>query len=204
MRKTTFMWLALAVVASAVLFHTSQKVSDGRQHLANLQQNITTEEESIRVLQAEWSYLNQPERLEKLARQYLELTPMTGRQFAKAEDIPVAQVPLAAPEASPEKPVSASPVSAVPAPEVQKTEVVPAPVAAKQPAVKPAPLAKVDAPKIIKPASPPPVAQKTLPVKQPAPQQAATPAKAPVREASKDTRDASKDFNDLMKNLGVQ
>lgn len=87
MRKSTLMWLVLAGVASTLLFHTSQKVTDGRTTLARMNQNIQREEESLRVLQAEWSYLNQPERLEKLASQYLTLQPQKGRQFTELKDL---------------------------------------------------------------------------------------------------------------------
>lgn len=87
MRKSTIFWFALAGICGTVLFHTSQQVTDGRSALNRLDREILREEESIRVLKAEWSYLNQPERLEKLAAQYLELVPLTGRQFARTGDI---------------------------------------------------------------------------------------------------------------------
>lgn len=87
MRKATIFWLGMAVVCGTVLFHTSQEASDGRQRLRGLEREMLREEESLRVLRAEWSYLNQPERLEKLARQYLNLEPLQGRQFARVVDI---------------------------------------------------------------------------------------------------------------------
>lgn len=81
------LWLGLAALSSFMLFHTSQKVTDGRQELARLNKDIQREEESLRVFQAEWSYLNQPERLEKLARQHLQLEPLKGRQFTIFKDL---------------------------------------------------------------------------------------------------------------------
>lgn len=101
MRKSTLLWLALAAFCSAALFHTSQDVHDSREKLAGLSRAIAREEESLRVLQAEWSYLNQPRRLEKLAKQYLKLAPQKGAQFIRAEDIaarPAALPPPAAPD----------------------------------------------------------------------------------------------------------
>lgn len=109
MRKSTLLWLGMAAVCSVILFSTSQKVIDGEAKLAELKRETMREEESLRVLQAEWSYLNQPDRLEKLARQYLHLQPLTGRQFATMDTIPMRpietateEMPVAAKEA--EKP----------------------------------------------------------------------------------------------------
>lgn len=180
MRKTTLLWLALAVFCGAVLFHTSQKVTDGRGKLAELQSNIRAEEESLRVLQAEWSYLNQPERLEKLSRQYLELSPMTGRQFAEAEDISAAPPPE-------EKPAPEEKEITVKAPEktIVKTTVKPQ-TAQKEPAKKTA------APKIVRPSSF--AAQSVLrPAAPPKTVKTAAPATA-----------SNRDFSDLIKSLGVQ
>jgi hypothetical protein len=89
MRKTTLLWLVLSAFCGTVLFHTSQKVHDEREKIAALDANIAKEEESLRVLNAEWSYLNQPARLEKLAKTYLNMAPLKGSQFIKVEDIPL-------------------------------------------------------------------------------------------------------------------
>ncbi len=87
MRKSTLLWLLLAMFCGIFLFHTSQRVHDGREKAAELDQSIAREEESIRVLQAEWGYLNQPDRLEKLARAHLHLEPLKGGQFVKLEEV---------------------------------------------------------------------------------------------------------------------
>jgi hypothetical protein len=93
MNKMACLWFALCVVVGGFLFLTTQRVNDGRQHLVLLTQAIQTEEESLRVLQAEWSYLNQPDRLEKLSREYLQLSPMKGQQFARTASIPLRPQP---------------------------------------------------------------------------------------------------------------
>ena len=66
---------ALTVVAAGVLIDTSQKVQQAERDLGQVQDQIEGERERIRVLQAEWAYLNNPERLEKLADKYLDLVP---------------------------------------------------------------------------------------------------------------------------------
>jgi len=87
MRKTTLLWLILALFCGIGIFHTSQRVHDEREKIATLNASIDKEQESLRVLNAEWSYLNQPARLEKLAKTYLHLAPLKGGQFVKVEDI---------------------------------------------------------------------------------------------------------------------
>jgi hypothetical protein len=98
MRKSTLLWLLLAAFCGTALYHTSQRVHDRRQQLAVLEREAAREEESVRVLQAEWSYLNQPARLEKLARQYLRLAPLRGAQFAAADGIALRSAAAPEPE----------------------------------------------------------------------------------------------------------
>ncbi|MDE1152967.1 MAG: hypothetical protein PW788_10560 [Micavibrio sp.] len=101
MRKSNYLWLLLAAVCGTMLFHTSQQVTDGRTKLAGIEAKAEKEDETIRVLQAEWSYLNQPDRLEKLSRQYLTLEPLKGRQFGKIADLEARPVPDAPADAKP-------------------------------------------------------------------------------------------------------
>lgn len=102
MRKSTFLWMILAAVCGIMLFHTSQKVNDGRTTLAGIKTAVQKEKETLRVLQAEWSYLNQPERLDRLARQYLKLQPMKNRQFISLADLD--HLPQVAENAAAEEP----------------------------------------------------------------------------------------------------
>lgn len=108
MRKSTALFFALAALCSAMLFRTSQRVNDGREKIAVLESALRREAESQRVLSAEWTYLNQPARLERLARAHLGLVPMKGAQFAKIADLPMREA-KAAPvsDVPPEKPAAA-------------------------------------------------------------------------------------------------
>lgn len=114
MRKATIFWLAAAAFCGTVLFYTSQQVTDGRARLAGMEREMLREEESIRVLQAEWSYLNQPDRLEKLSAQYLQLQPLHGRQFATLAELAIAPAPEEQAPAQAAKPPVAVPVAAKP------------------------------------------------------------------------------------------
>jgi hypothetical protein len=93
--KWSLFWLVLAAVCGTVLFHTSQRVTDTREKIASLEVAAVKERDSIRVLTAEWSYLNAPDRLEKLARAHLGLRPMAGRQFVSATALDAAIQPAA-------------------------------------------------------------------------------------------------------------
>jgi hypothetical protein len=117
-------WLVLAAVCGFALFHTSQRVNDDRQRLAELSDLTAREEESLRVLGAEWSYLNQPARLEKLARERLSMVPMKGKQFTTKENLAALQPPQEA------EPAAGNP-AAVP---------VPAPAPALVPVAAPVPV----------------------------------------------------------------
>lgn len=118
MRKSALLWLFMAVLAGGVLFHTSQRVNDGRTELDKISQSLRKEDENLRVLQAEWSYLNQPDRLEKLSKKYLHLEPLKGSQFTKTEDLgekpPPAETAAAPVEAEKKEPPPVKAVKIVP------------------------------------------------------------------------------------------
>ena len=82
------LWFSLSVLAGTALFHTSEEVQKAREETAQLEGKIAEEKESLRVLKAEWAYLNQPDRLEKLAAEHLDLVPTKGRQLARLDAIP--------------------------------------------------------------------------------------------------------------------
>lgn len=72
-RFSTILFLALATGAGLVLFQTSQNVQRSEQSLRRLQESLAKEEETLRVLETEWHYLNRPDRLEELARAHLKM-----------------------------------------------------------------------------------------------------------------------------------
>ncbi len=89
MRKSTFLWLMLAAFCGVALFYTTQRVHDARAETVAFHRAIETEEEFIRILQTEWSNLNRPSRLERLAKTWLKLVPLKGSQFVRLEEIPL-------------------------------------------------------------------------------------------------------------------
>ena len=66
-------------------------------HVAELQRQIDDEREAIRLLKAEWSMLNQPERLQRLVERYnsyLQLQPLDVKQIVSPEELPARPVML--------------------------------------------------------------------------------------------------------------
>ncbi|MCB1563543.1 MAG: hypothetical protein KDJ75_08225 [Alphaproteobacteria bacterium] len=77
-----FIVLALVGLSGAVLLHVSQNVQKSEDKLAEIEASIDREQETIRVLRAEWAYLNRPDRLERLAHEFLDLVPPEAEDVA--------------------------------------------------------------------------------------------------------------------------
>jgi hypothetical protein len=52
-----------------------------------LRSAIQNERDAIAVLRAEWSLLNRPERLERIARKFLKLEPLPAQQMITMEEL---------------------------------------------------------------------------------------------------------------------
>jgi hypothetical protein len=94
--RSTLLWLALAIVAGAGLFHVSYRVQSLEQELTQVNRDILSEQETIHLLHAEWSYLNEPTRLAELTRRHLALAPLAAGQMVRIEDLPLRLPPLIA------------------------------------------------------------------------------------------------------------
>lgn len=98
-RFAPLFWLALILLAGGSLMKISYEVDAKEHELHRLKAQWMANEDSIRVLRAEWAYLNQPQRLEKLSAKYLALGPMQVAQLQT--DLPSAQTASAAPTTVP-------------------------------------------------------------------------------------------------------
>ena len=84
-RVTRLLWPLLFAGLVIGLYNLKAQVEDQEKELARIQRAIEDEREAIQVLRAEWSYLNHPERLRRLATAKLELQPVAQRQMASME-----------------------------------------------------------------------------------------------------------------------
>ena len=91
MMKISFIavWLLLAAGAVAAMFHITFEVEKLEARLSDTNRQIVREQETIHVLQAEWSYLNRPQRLESLSKELLpNLVPVASAQFITFARLP--------------------------------------------------------------------------------------------------------------------
>lgn len=78
----SMLFVSSAIGFGGLLLWTAQNVQQKEAHLRALKTAIISERENIRVLEAEWHYLNQPQRLEHLSQKYLDLVPATDHTMA--------------------------------------------------------------------------------------------------------------------------
>ncbi|MDY0029940.1 MAG: hypothetical protein RBR86_08385 [Pseudobdellovibrionaceae bacterium] len=71
LRLSTMVAILMAVLSGVSLFWVSQQVQMLERKQRVIKQQVVSEQEGIRVLEAEWDYLNRPDRLERLAKRYL-------------------------------------------------------------------------------------------------------------------------------------
>ena len=186
-RISTVIWLSLSVATGTALFNISQKTENERHQIAWLNQKIAQEKESLTVLKAEWSYLNQPSRLRDLAEKHLDLEtiknlPVVSRgEISLVDDIPPPLPADTIPEEIEDIAVSAQ----APKPALKREE----PTTAELPVVAPTPAPK---PNFQRPQKVTPVFAKDEPAPQKTKQRI-------VKTQKKITN--SRDFNDVLKGL---
>jgi cell division protein FtsL len=110
--------LVLGLVALAyVIYQVKYETRGLDAEIASLTKKIDEERDAIAVLRAEWSLLNRPERIERLAKKYLKLAPAKPVQLLTVDsvterDFDRARLEVAAPAAKPNRPAPKQPMSA--------------------------------------------------------------------------------------------
>jgi hypothetical protein len=102
------MWAALAVAVGVALFLVKYKVQNLEHQLVAKQTQIVRDEGEIRVLEAEWTYLNDPERLRRLSEEYLGFHSATAKNVATIDSLPMRGTN---PSGQPETPQVSAPAS---------------------------------------------------------------------------------------------
>jgi cell division protein FtsL len=82
MKYSTLLFFFLAFAVGFILFKVKYEVVEIEQKLDRTIAQIEREKENIHVLKAEWSHLNEPQRLQKLAAKHLDIRPMRTEQIA--------------------------------------------------------------------------------------------------------------------------
>lgn len=86
-RRSTLLSTLLAVSTGLALFVVKYQVQDLEDTLAKINREISDSRQAVHVLKAEWSHLNEPNRLRFLATRHLDLGPLENAQFIRASDL---------------------------------------------------------------------------------------------------------------------
>lgn len=78
MGRMTTLFIMVAAAMGVITFSAKQKVMVLEEHLAQMNQKILTLKESRHILMAEWSYLNEPSRLQRLVEKHLSINAGRG------------------------------------------------------------------------------------------------------------------------------
>lgn len=135
---TTIACACLAGAMGVGLFFVKHEVKEQEARLAELNQEIQSNQEAIHVLKAEWSYLNDPARLRALSEKFLSMKVMGPAQIASLDTLPAA-APVAVAAVKPVAVAAAKPLAPTPSP-------APAAKPAQIPAKAPTAMAKASAP----------------------------------------------------------
>lgn len=188
-RPAVLLWAALVVAAGLLLYKVKHDVRELEEELAGLNRAIQERRDRIHVLEAEWSLLNEPERLRDLATRHLALAPLRADQLARASEA-VPRLALAPARALPAAELPAPVAQTAPAaePSLAQTVVASLPLPPVFPDVVPrsASLPQAAEPRSVAtsaPSSVPPQARPLSAGETPAPRSVPRPAAAPVSPA---------------------
>ncbi len=118
-RLASVFWLILVSATALATFAVKYEVQALDVRLAEARKATAAESRELRVLDAEWAYLNRPETLAAMNQRFLSLAPITRKQLQTAADeIPMRPAPAAPSPAAPPAPPSptAPPSPAAPPP----------------------------------------------------------------------------------------
>ncbi len=146
-RPVTCVCFLLACGAGLYLYQAKHRVNVLDEQIRQTVRATDAVREQIRLLHAEWTRLSQPDRLQKLADQFLNLKTTSPSQFTSMAELDARLPPVPPPQPEP-APAAASPAAPPPAPAEM-------PIASASPP--PTPPAPASAPKSteIEPLAPP-------------------------------------------------
>lgn len=93
-RLLAIVTVSLVLGSAIMLYRFKDEASGIDAHIDHLNAEIAREHETINVLRAEWNYLNQPSRIQKLAERYLELEQLEVEQMADVSDLPMRPIDI--------------------------------------------------------------------------------------------------------------
>ena len=82
----------VTVMLTYGLYTMKHEVQRLESKLQSLHRQLASEREAARILRAEWSFLNNPERIEKLTARHLDLTPVSVHRISAMARLPFKEV----------------------------------------------------------------------------------------------------------------
>lgn len=104
-------WLSAIAVAAFGLYRVKYEVQHLEQSLGLEHHSILQQQEALHILNAEWSYLNQPARIADLASRHLDLLPLSANKVVQLENLPLRRVGQQARESAMRKTAATAPGS---------------------------------------------------------------------------------------------
>jgi len=87
-RISAFVWIIVLGLLGVGLFQVKYNVQSKETELRGINRQIEANRSAMHVLDAEWSYLNDPTRLADLTRRHTDLVPTQATQLKKFTDLP--------------------------------------------------------------------------------------------------------------------
>lgn len=85
---TLTLWVTLTFLLGSGLLVMKNQVQTLENRLVSINKDIETDIKTIHILQAEWSHLNSPSRLRKLAEKHILLNPIRAEQIINYSQVP--------------------------------------------------------------------------------------------------------------------
>jgi cell division protein FtsL len=92
--------IAALFVAAAYVYKIKYESTQRAEQVAKLRAEIRREHDAIAALRAEWSRLDNPARIQELAKRHLTLRPIEQRQFDRLDQLPERPPELVPPSVS--------------------------------------------------------------------------------------------------------
>ena len=89
LRPSTVLWMIFLACGFFGLYTVKYKVQAVKGEVAAAERQLLEEKKALHVLDAEWSYLNRPERLAQLSDKYLQFASVKGQQLADYNLLPI-------------------------------------------------------------------------------------------------------------------
>jgi cell division protein FtsL len=88
MRLLNILVIAALVIAAAYVYRIKFEATVQAEHLAKLRGEIRRERDAIAALRAEWAKLDNPSRIQAIAKRHLALKPADAFQYDKLDGLP--------------------------------------------------------------------------------------------------------------------